>query len=392
MSLLSAAHLVDDINQSFLPALLPLIIINYRLSLQAAGTLVLAQAISSSVIQPAIGQLADKRPLPWLIGVGLLLAGGGIATIGLTRSYTVMFVAALVSGVGVAMFHPEAARFANYVAGTKKASGMRWFALGGNAGFAIGPTFATVALATFGLRGTWLAVLPVALVAIVVFIELPRLHTFLPAAPTGPKASRAPDDWGSFGKLTGFIVLRSIAYVGLVAYTPLYFIGVVHTSHALANIALTTFLIAGMGGTIAGGAWADRLGRRAVLLLSTVGSAALVVLFVAITVNGAPVAVAFIGIAAIGFVLVASQTAFVVLGQEYLPNRLGIASGVTLGLAVSLGGVFSPVLGALGDRYGIAATIGSTAVLCALASAVGLLLPPRSDQRMPGKASAASAA
>lgn len=134
--LLAVGHLADDVNQSFLPALLPLLVVQRHLSCQAAATLVLAQAISSSVVQPAIGFIADKYPMPWIAGVGLLLAGFGIAGIGFMPSYALIFVCALISGLGVAMFHPEAARFANLVSGSLKASGMRWFAVGGNLGFA----------------------------------------------------------------------------------------------------------------------------------------------------------------------------------------------------------------------------------------------------------------
>ncbi|MDQ6925215.1 MAG: MFS transporter, partial [Candidatus Eremiobacteraeota bacterium] len=171
MALLATAHLADDLNQSFIPALLPYLILERHLSHQTAGTLVLCQAMSSSVIQPAIGHLADRRSMPWLIAVGLLLAGGGVAALGVLPTMPLLFLAALISGIGVAMFHPEAARFANWVAGDQKASGMRWFTVGGNLGFAVGPAFATAAISLWGLHGTVAAAIPVALVAGVVLLE-----------------------------------------------------------------------------------------------------------------------------------------------------------------------------------------------------------------------------
>ena len=109
----------------------PLLILERGLTYTAASSLVLAQAISSSVLQPYIGYLADKRAMPWISGVGLLLAGLGVAGIGFAPSYLLIFFSALVSGIGVAMFHPEAARFASFASGSRKASGMRWFAAGG---------------------------------------------------------------------------------------------------------------------------------------------------------------------------------------------------------------------------------------------------------------------
>src|SRR5579875_614513 len=112
MALLATAHLADDVNQTFIPALLPYLIFQRHLTHQTASTLVLCQAVSSSVVQPAIGHLADRRSMPWLIAVGLLLAGGGVALLGILPSMPLLFLAALISGVGAASFHPEAARFA----------------------------------------------------------------------------------------------------------------------------------------------------------------------------------------------------------------------------------------------------------------------------------------
>lgn len=395
MALLAIAHMTDDVNQSFIPAILPFLILKLHLSYAAAAGLVLAQAISSSVVQPAIGHLADRRPMPWLIGLGLLLAGGGVAAMGIAPTFALLFTASLVSGIGVAMFHPEAARFANYVAGAKKATGMRWFAAGGNVGFAIGPAFATAAVAAWGLHGTLAAAVPVLIVAGIVFAERRRLATFLPARRKGGTLPEFADDWQSFWRLTAFVVVRSMAYIGLVTFIPLYCIAVLHGSPALGAAVLTTYLACGVLGTLAGGPLADRFGRRTVLLTSTGAATALIALFVLVTARGnVPPGAPFALAGAIGFVLVASQTSFIVLGQEYLPNRLGMASGVTLGLAVSLGGTFTPVLGAIGDAHGIAVTISTIAVLSAIAMAIGFTLPPHA-RRIPyassGKPRVASA-
>ena len=383
MGLLALGHLTDDVNQSFVPAMLPFLILSMHLTYTAAGALVLAQAISSSVIQPAIGVLADRRPLPWLISVGMLLAGGGVALMGVAPTYPLVFAAALLSGIGVACFHPEAGRFANYVAGTKKATGMRWFAVGGNVGFAIGPVFATAAIGLWGLHGTLVAVIPVLVIGVLVFLELPRLRTFLPARRKAGSLPEFSDDWNSFWKLTGFVVLRSACYLGLVAFIPLYAISVLHASPALAAALDSTYLVCGIAGTIAGGPLADRFGRRAVLIGSTGTAAALIAAFVAVTQTGrTAIAVAFVFAAAIGFAIVAAQTSFIVLGQEYLPNRLGVATGVTMGLAVSVGGMFSPIFGRIGDTFGLAASVWTIVGLACMALAFAFTLPPHA-RRMP---------
>lgn len=383
MGLLALGHLTDDVNQSFIPAMLPFLILAMHLSYTAAGALVLAQAISSSVIQPVIGNLADKQPLPWLIPAGLLLAGGGVALMGIAPTYPLVFAAALVSGIGVACFHPEAGRFANYVAGAKKATGMRWFAVGGNIGFALGPVFAIAVIGVWGVHGTLVAAIPVFVIAALVYLELPRLRTFLPAKRKAGTLPEYGDDWNSFWKLTGFVVLRSACYLGLVAFIPLYAIDVLHATPAVAAALDSTYLVCGIGGTIAGGPLADRFGRRAVLIGSTSTAAALIAAFIASTQGGVTsLAVAFVFAAFIGFAIVAAQTSFIVLGQEYLPNRIGVATGVTMGLAVSVGGMFSPVFGRIGDTFGLAASMWTIVGLASVALMFALTLPPHA-RRVP---------
>ncbi len=386
MALLATAHVADDVNQSFIPALLPYLIVQRHISHEIAGTLVLAQAISSSVVQPAIGHLADRRAMPWLIALGLLLAGGGVAALGVVEAFPLLLLAALVSGIGVATFHPEAARFANYVAGEKKASGMRWFAAGGNVGFAIGPAFATAAIAAWGMRGTLAAAIPVALLAGVVLLELRRLSGFAPARPKH-RTQNGTDDWTAFGKLTAFVVVRSMAYMGFVAFVPLYVVEVLHGSPALGDSVLVAFLVAGVCGTLAGGPIADRIGRKTVLLWSTGLSSLLTVTMVGLT-HGGGVALATGLLMLTGFVLVASQASFIVLGQSYLPNRIGLASGVTLGLAVSLGGAFSPVMGAIADARGVSATLLAAGALTFLALLIGFSLPTEAQVRHAAEAAA----
>ncbi|MBV9440444.1 MAG: MFS transporter [Candidatus Eremiobacteraeota bacterium] len=374
MALLSVAHLVDDYNQSFIAALLPFLIVERHLSHQTAATLVFAQAVSSSVVQPAIGHLADRRSMPWLIAVGIALAGAGVGLLGWLPSFPLLFAAALVSGIGVAAFHPEAARFANWVAGVKKASGMRWFTVGGNVGFAVGPTFAAAAVAAWGLRGTIAAVVPVMLVALLVVLELRRLRSFVPGTAKRRAGAAGSDDWAGFGKLSVVVIVRSMAYLGLVSFVPLYIVETLATRPAVGDAALTAFLVAGVAGTIAGGPAADRFGRKPVLQCSlAVTAVAILALLVLAPRFGLTAAVPLLLVT--GFALYLSQAPMVVLGQEYLPTRLGLASGITLGLAVSLGGMFTPVLGFIADRRGIAASVLTLAVLAALALGLAFTLP-----------------
>jgi FSR family fosmidomycin resistance protein-like MFS transporter len=284
-------------------------------------------SLASSVVQPAVGYLSDRRSMPWLIAGGVFLAGAGFALCGAMPSYWLIVLCVALSGLGIAAFHPEAARFANYVAGAKKATGMRWFAVGGNVGFALGPLLLTPLLVAFGPRGTLFMLIPATLAAALVLWEIPRLRGFVPQRPRVANAGGA-DRWGPFGVLTAYVVLRSMAYIGLVAFVPLYFIAELHVSKPLANIALTIFLSAGAAGTIVGGRLADKLGRRTMLLASMLATAPLL-----------------------------------------------IASGVTLGLAISLGGAGTPVLGLIADHLGLPAVFEALIALLVLASLTALFLP-----------------
>jgi FSR family fosmidomycin resistance protein-like MFS transporter len=383
VALLAVGHFTDDINQSFLPALLPMLVAVQHLSYAVAATLVLAQAISSSVVQPLIGYMADKRPLPWIAGLGLLFAGGGIAAIGFMPSYPLLFLCALLSGLGVAMWHPEAARFTNLASGPKKASGMRWFAVGGNIGFAVGPAFATLALYLAGLRGTWLAAIPVLIMGTLILRDVPRLHLLLPKTAGVKAASQLPDDWAAFGRLTVFASVRSMSYIGLISFTPLYFVHVVQTSPLVANMVLTAFLIAGVAGTLIGAPFADRYGRLIVIWISN-GTSVLFALLLALFVT-APgplsLALGFAFAFLLGGALTSGAAALIVLGQDYLPNRMGTASGVTLGIAVSVGGIFSPVLGIIGDRWGLHTSLVAIVALLTLSFILGFWMPAPAARR-----------
>jgi FSR family fosmidomycin resistance protein-like MFS transporter len=335
--------------------------------------------VSSSIVQPLVGYLADKRPLPWLIPAGVVLACAGTALTGIAPTYATIALCAALAGIGVAAFHPEAARYANYVAGDRKAAGMRWFALGGNVGFALGPLVATPILLAFGTPGTLAMLVPCLGIGALYLRELPRLRAFAPAGPKAAAAATLPDRWGPFSRLTAYIIIRSMAYFGLVTFLPLFAIGVFHATKTEANTLLTLYLIAGAFGTIAGGRWADRFGRRAVLIGSTSSGAVLLGATTLLS-SQTHLFLAFAaGALAVGFALVASQTAMVVLGQEYLPRHLGVASGVTLGLAISLGGAFTPVLGALADHQGLVASFYAI-VACLGASTLISCTLPRSER------------
>jgi FSR family fosmidomycin resistance protein-like MFS transporter len=373
MATLSAGHLFTDVAQGSVPALLPFLIAKDHLSYAAASALVLAATISSSVIQPVFGHLSDRRSLPWLMPLGPALGGLGIALAGIAPTYALTFAAIVVSGIGVAAFHPEGSRFANYVSGARRASGMSLFSVGGNIGFALGPVIVTPLMLVFGLIGTLFLLIPTLLMAAVVIVELPRLKGFRTDVVAG-RVQRGdhPERWGPFTVLAGVITLRSFVYFGLVTFIPLYFVHVLGTGEALGNAALSAMLVGGAIGTLVGGPLADRFGRRAVLI----GSMALLPpLIVGFLVSGAAAATVFA--TAAGAATIATFAVTIVMGQEYLPGRLGVSSGVTIGLSIGLGGVGAPLLGILADADGLRSVFEVIAVLPLAALVLTLLLPGR---------------
>jgi MFS transporter, FSR family, fosmidomycin resistance protein len=373
MAALSSGHLCTDIAQGSVPALLPFLIVHDHLSYAAASALVLAATISSSVIQPVFGHLSDRMSLPWLMPLGPALGGLGIALAGFAPSYGLLFAAILLSGVGVAAFHPEGSRFANYVSGARRASGMSLFSVGGNLGFALGPVVVTPALLAFGLHGTLLVLLPTWLMAAVLAHELPRLKGFRTDVVAGRvQRGEQPEAWGAFTVLSGVIALRSFVYFGLVTFIPLYFIHELHSSKALGNAALSAMLLGGAAGTLIGGPLADRFGRRTVLIGSMTVTPPLVVGLLA---SGPALAIVFAALA--GAATIATFAVTIVMGQELLPGRLGVSAGVTIGLSIGLGGLGAPLLGLLADAHGLHSVFVVIAILPVLALLLSLALPSR---------------
>jgi len=371
MGVLGLGHLLVDSCQGAVPALLPFLVSQRGYSYAAASGLVLAATMSSSVIQPLFGHFSDRRSLAWLLAVGPVVAGIGIALVGVASSYLLTFLAVVFSGLGVAAYHPEASRFANYVSGVKRASGMSLFSLGGNLGFALGPVMITPLVIALGLHGTLFMALPGALVSLVMLANLPHLIAFRPAEDETTEVGSPDDDWSGFRRLAGVIAFRTFVYFGLLTFVPLYYTGALGASKAAANTALTVMLAGGAFGTLCGGPLADRFGRRAVLFGSMTVLPALLLLFHALAPPASTVELFFVGAA-----IIATFSVTVVMGQEYLPGRIGTASGVTLGLSIGLGGVGAPVLGVVADSFGLSTTLYVLTLLPLGALALTFTLPP----------------
>ncbi len=353
---LSFGHLMTDLNQGMLPALLPFFIAERGLTYAAAGGLVLAANVAASATQPAFGLFADRRPAPWLIPAGVATAGTGLALAGAAPGYALIAAAVALMGLGAAAFHPEATRWASHAAGPRRATGLSFFSIGGNLGIATGPLVITPLVLAWGLRASLVLLIPMLLVAVALASELRR---FAPPAVrrsegSSPKAPGAPaDQWGLFGKLSVAIMTRAVAYAALSTFIPLFWVQVLGRTKAEGGVALSVVMGAGVAGTLLGGRLADRHGRRVVVLVAMVVLAPL--LFALATVHD--VRLAAVLLVPVGVSLYVPFSVLVVMAQEYLPNRIGTASGATLGLAVTAGGLAAPLLGWIADHHGVAAPL-----------------------------------
>ena len=368
MAALSAGHLATDFANGSLPALLPFLVERFSLNYVLAATLMLSSTLSSSVIQPLFGLWSDRRGAMWLLPAGVALAGVGIALAADAPSYWLVAALVVVSGVGVAAYHPEGSKFAAFVSGRRRASGMALFSIGGNIGYALGPIVATPVVIAFGLRGGLLLALPCLAVAAVLLALSRYLGGFVPTAAAHAHGA-GRDRWGPMSLLLGAVAFRSVTWFGLITFVPLWEVSLGH-SKSYGNHLLSLMLITGGLGTLVLGPLADRFGRRPILALSSAATAPLVLVFV--VVGGIPGAIA---LGLIGCFVMGTFGVTMVMGQEYLPRRVGMASGLVIGLSIGLGGIAAVVLGALADTVDLRSALYVCAAAPVLALVLTFLLP-----------------
>ncbi|MFI7533232.1 MFS transporter [Streptosporangium sp. NPDC049376] len=384
LGLLTVTHGVNDMYQGAVPALLPFLVAERGYSYALATGIIVAATGLSSVVQPLFGVAVDRRRMSWLVAVGMIAAGVGVGLSGLVDDYAWTWLAIAVSGLGVAAYHPAAAKAAR-IAGGGSARSMGVFSVGGNVGGALAPLFVALVLNAAGTRGTWLLAVP-AVVAGVGYLLARRASGSGPATattPAGAEGATGRDDWRAFARLSALAVFWSIPYVVMGSFAALNVIGRFHVSTATGTATLTVFTAGGVVGTLAGGWLAERRGRLSTIRLGYLTAA----LAVAGVVFSPGLAGVLCCTALFGTALFVPFAAQVTLAQDYLPNRVGTASGLTLGLTLSVGGLLSPAFGALADAWGVRTVLVCLVAVLAVAVLIALRLPepsgplpsPRSD-------------
>jgi MFS transporter, FSR family, fosmidomycin resistance protein len=369
MAALSTGHLATDFANGALPALLPFLVVRFDLSYVLAGTLMLASTFASSLVQPLFGLWSDRRGAIWLLPVGVGLAGVGMALAADAPSYPLVVLCVIVSGLGVAAYHPEGSKFAAYASGRRRASGMSLFSIGGNVGYALGPTLTTPIVLALGLRGGWLLAVPGLVAAALLLALVPYLSSFAPE-PGSRRATADPDRPGALALLLGVVAFRSVAWFGLITFVPLWEVSL-GNSEAHGNHLLSLMLLAGGAGTLVAGPLADRIGRRPIQVVTVAALPPLILTY--LIVGGIPGAVALAGV---GICVIATFGVTMVMSQEYLPRHVGLASGLSIGLSIGIGGVAAVVLGAVADAVDLETALYVAAAAPVPAVLLALRLPP----------------
>jgi FSR family fosmidomycin resistance protein-like MFS transporter len=371
---LSAGHFATDFSNGALPALLPFLVQRFELTYTQVGALMLVSALASSIVQPLFGLWSDRRGAVWLLPAGVALAGAGMALAAASSSYWLCVALVAISGLGTAAYHPEGSKFANYVSGSRRASGMSLFSIGGNLGVALGALTTAPLLLVFGRPGGLAIAVPSVAVAVLLVSLLGYLRRFEPER-RRTRELAGDDRPGALALLLGVVAVRSVGWFGLLTFVPLWAVALGHSESYGANL-LALMLFAGGVGTLAAGPLADHIGRRPVLVGSLVATPILTLVFVVVGGAVGAIALALVGVCVVGTFGVTG-----VMSQEYLPSRIGLASGLVIGFSIGLGGIAALALGAVADAVDLETAMYACAAVPSLAVVLGVLLPSSRARR-----------
>lgn len=375
--LMMIAHLCDDLNQGALVAVIPFLVLHNGYSYAEVTALLLASNAASAIIQPLFGWLGDKKPRPWLMAAGVFLAGIGMAGVGVLPNYPLIMASAMLSGIGVAMFHPEGGRLGNLTAGEQKGKGMSIFAVGGKLGFTFGPLVATAAITLWGLPGTLIFIIPSTLCAAILLSQNKALLSYSNPDKQSSDDSLYQDNWVGFGFVMGAISCRSIMYYAFLSFIPLFLVYNLGQEEAFASSVISLFALVCAVGTIASG-WAGQLlGAKKLIIVSYACVAIEVVIF---AFNGSLI-VALILIALLALTCDISYPSAVAMGQSFVPHHLGMASGLSFGVMVCIGGLMTPVFGLIGDYFGLQVVMLCVTAIALLGIIITLFIPKNRPMR-----------
>jgi FSR family fosmidomycin resistance protein-like MFS transporter len=366
---ISFSHLLNDMIQSLILAIYPMLKANFSLSFAQIGLITLTYQITASLLQPLVGFYTDKRPQPYSLPVGMGFTLSGLVLMSVAPNFPVLLLAAALVGCGSSVFHPESSRVARMASGGRYGLAQSLFQVGGNAGTSLGPLLAAMIVIPHGQRSiAWFSA--AALVAMVVLANIGRWYSRHPATKkkSGARATHPALSKQRVAFAIGVLVLlvfsKYFYLASINSYFTFYLIDKFHLSVQAAQIHLFVFLAAVAAGTIIGGPVGDRIGRKYVIWVSILGVAPFTLLLPYANLFWTGVLTVVIGV-----VLASAFAAIIVYAQELIPGNVGMVAGLFFGFAFGLGGVGAAVLGNLAD----ATSISYVYKVCSFLPLLGIL-------------------
>jgi len=371
LAAVSFCHVLNDMMQSLLPSIYPILKSSFHLNFTQIGFITLTFQITASLLQPVIGHYTDRKPMPYSLPIGMVFTLIGLLLLAIAPTFSLLLLAAALIGIGSAVFHPESSRVARMASGGKHGFAQSFFQVGGNTGSAIGPLLAVFIVLPHGQIGSaWFSL--AALLGIFVLIRVSRWYKARLAHLQSRPAKHAEESTGlprrqvitAIAVLIALIFSKYFYLAGLTSYYTFYLIAKFHVSVQSSQLHLFAFLAALAAGTLIGGPVGDRVGRKSVIWCSILG----VLPFTLVL----PYANLFwTGVLSIiiGFVIASAFSAILVYAQDLVPGRVGMISGLFFGFAFGMGGIGAAVLGKLADMTSIIFVYK----VCAYLPAIGLL-------------------
>jgi len=383
LAAVSFCHVLNDMMQSLLPSIYPILKSSFHLNFTQIGFITLTFQITASLLQPVIGHYTDRKPMPYSLPIGMVFTLVGLLLLAIAPTFSLLLLAAALIGIGSAVFHPESSRVARMASGGKHGFAQSFFQVGGNTGSAVGPLLAVFIVLPHGQIGSaWFSI--AALLAILVLLRVSRWYKARLAHLQSKPAKHAEESTALPRRqvITAIAVLIALVFskyfylAGLTSYYTFYLIAKFHVSVQSSQLHLFAFLAAVAAGTLIGGPVGDRVGRKSVIWCSILG----VLPFTLIL----PYANLFwTGVLSIiiGFVIASAFSAILVYAQELVPGRVGMISGLFFGFAFGMGGIGAAVLGKLADMTSIVFVYKVCAYLPAIGLLTGLLPNSRKTHR-----------
>ncbi len=375
-------HLLNDSIQAVIPAVFPILEKSMNLTYMQLGFITFSLQLTASLLQPAVGFYTDKKPMPYLLPIGLTCTFFGMLGLAFAPNYWIVLVSVFFVGIGSAVFHPEGSRVVHLAAGERKGLAQSIFQVGGNAGQSLAPIMTALIFVPMGQFGAiWFTLIAGMAVIVLLYIANwykekldSRKKTSAKKAVVQVPAARKKQVKIGLMLLIFLVFARSWYHAAITNFYPFYLIHEHGLSISKTQLYIFIFLAAGAIGTFLGGPLSDRFGRRNIIAFSMLGSAPLAVILPYVNEFWA-IPIMLIN----GFIILSSFSVVVVYAQELMPGKIGTASGLMVGLAFGLGALGSVVLGALADLFGLKPVM----IACGFLPFIGMLsmlLP--SDQKL----------